>query len=124
MANKLSEIFLIRSAGASLHTIPPTQAIAAASAPYVAMVVWFAPCFRQADYSLYVVPFFHSLQYLIFVYRVEDFEVHSHKQIMAERRWAFLAVGLIITGWLAFEAFPGNLDNVFGNERNFGFSFF
>ena len=88
------------------------------------MVVWFAPCFRQADYSLYVVPFFHSLQYLIFVYRVGDFEVHSHKQIMAERRWAFLAVGLIITGWLAFEAFPGNLDSVFGNERNFGFSFY
>ena len=39
--------------------------------PYLAMLLWFAPCFRQPDFFFYVVPFFHSLQYLTFVYRVE-----------------------------------------------------
>lgn len=86
--------------------------------PYVAMLLWFAPCFRQYDYYVYVVPFFHSLQYLAFVYRIEQSENPS------PTRTVLLTFGLCLTGWLAFEAIPGNLDMVFDNARTFGMSFF
>lgn len=86
--------------------------------PYLAMLLWFAPCFRQYDYYVYVVPFFHSLQYLAFVYRMEAAENSSPGKTVLV---SFL---LCLSGWLAFEAVPGNLDMVFDNVRTFGFSFF
>ena len=39
--------------------------------PYVAMYLWWVPMFIQNEYYMYVVPFFHSLQYLPFVYKIE-----------------------------------------------------
>jgi len=98
------------------HRPHPTTAV-----PYLAMMVWFAPCFRQTDYFMYLVPFFHSLQYLTFVYKVES---HGPDLRDASMRATLVALGLTLTGWLAFEFVPGNLDQAFDNLRNFGFSFF
>jgi hypothetical protein len=89
--------------------------------PYVAMAVWFAPCFRQPDFFFYVVPFFHSLQYLAFVYRVERSRPALRESAV---RATLLVLGLCFSGWMAFELVPGNLDKLFDNLRTFGFSFF
>lgn len=88
-------------------------------APYLAMLVWFTPGLRQTDYFLYMVPFFHSLQYLAFVYRVE-------RSTAGESAWqlGLVASALLVSGWLSFEVVPGNLDESFDNMRTFGFSFF
>ena len=89
--------------------------------PYASMMLWFAPCFRQADFFMYVVPFFHSLQYLAFVYRVE----RSRPSLRdSSTRATLLVLGLTFSGWAAFELVPGNLDAAFDNLRTFGFSFF
>lgn len=89
--------------------------------PYLAMSIWFAPCFRQMDFYLYVVPFFHSMQYLAFVYRVERSKPEIRESSV---NGPLLVMALALTGWLAFEFLPGNLDQAFDNLRTFGFSFF
>lgn len=89
--------------------------------PYLAMAVWFAPCFQQPDYFFYVVPFFHSLQYLAFVYRVERSRPSLRQSAV---RATMLVLGLCLSGWMAFELVPGNLDQAYDNLRTFGFSFF
>ncbi|MFN8611452.1 MAG: hypothetical protein U0931_28155 [Vulcanimicrobiota bacterium] len=88
--------------------------------PYLAMLLWFAPCFRQPDFFYYVVPFFHSLQYLAFVYRVERARPSIRE---SGRRATALVLGLLLTGWLAFEVVPGNLDMSMNANTTFGFSF-
>lgn len=85
--------------------------------PYVAMLVWFAPCFRQPELYFYVVPFFHSLQYLAFVYRVEGARQTTNARATG------LVLGLCLTGWLAFEVVPGNLDQSCNAMGTLGFSF-
>ena len=88
--------------------------------PYIAMMLWFAPCLRQPEFFFYVVPFFHSLQYLTFVYRVE----RSRPSIRESAgRATALVFGLALTGWMAFEVVPGNLDMSMQATTTFGFSF-
>jgi len=94
------------------HRPPATMWVA-----YLAMMVWFAPCFRQPQAFVYVVPFFHSLQYLAFVYRVED------RRPLAGPHGAALVLSLILAGWLSFEAIPGNLDLECNSLETMGFSF-
>jgi len=43
--------------------------------PYVAMYLWWVPLFMQSEFYMYVVPVFHSLQYLPFVYKLEPLQV-------------------------------------------------
>ena len=88
--------------------------------PYLAMMVWFAPCFRQPDMFFYVIPFFHSLQYLAFVYRVE----RSRPSIRdSSARATALIFSLALWGWLVFEFVPGNLDESCNAMGTLGFSF-
>lgn len=94
------------------HRPHPTMVV-----PYLAMLIWFAPCFRQPDNFFFVVPFFHSLQYLAFVYRIERGRAAS------TLRATFLALGLALCGWLAFEVVPGNLDQSCNAMKTLGFSF-
>ena len=77
--------------------------------PYLAMFVWFAPWLRQTEYFLYAVPFFHSLQYLGFVFRVERSRADRLRR-SRELTGAFIVIALIVVGWLAFELIPGRLD--------------
>ena len=88
--------------------------------PYVAMMLWFAPCFRQPDFFFYVVPFFHSLQYLTFVYRVERARPSIRE---SAGRATALVLGLALSGWMCFEVVPGNLDMSMDAMTTFGFSF-
>ena len=40
--------------------------------PFVALYVWWLPITRQYEFYFLLTPFFHSLQYLAFVYKMED----------------------------------------------------
>ncbi|MBI4888914.1 MAG: hypothetical protein HY824_17575, partial [Acidobacteria bacterium] len=41
-------------------------------APFVALYVWWLPQTRQYEFYFLLTPLFHSLQYLAFVYKIED----------------------------------------------------
>ncbi len=89
--------------------------------PFVAVFVWFSPYLRQSEYFLYLVPFFHSLQYLVFVYRVESHLAEPEKE---QAQWTIVILGLVFCGWMGFEFIPGNLDVILDHVRSIGVSFF
>jgi hypothetical protein len=89
--------------------------------PYVAMFVWWAPGLRQPEFYAYVVPFFHSLQYLVFVYRMEQYGLSDEP---SQWRLSAVVLGLVAAGWMAFEYLPGNLDKTFASREAMGLSFF
>ena len=73
--------------------------------PFVALYVWWLPITRQYEFYFLLTPLFHSLQYLAFVYKMEDTRLRglSHPEI----RGTILAVGgIVLAGWLAFEFLP------------------
>jgi len=75
---------------------------------WVALHFWWLPILRQPEYNMLVVPFFHSLQYLPFAYRLE-------KSTMKPGNWyhvrATVRVMLILlAGFVAFEGLPSFLD--------------
>lgn len=90
--------------------------------PYLAMFVWWAPGLRQPEFYSFVVPFFHSLQYLVFVYRMEQYGLNQDEP----SDWHLSAVALVLVacGWMAFEYLPGNLDSMLHNRDTLGLSFF
>jgi hypothetical protein len=77
----------------------------------VAMYVWWLPWTRQADFYVYWIPFFHSLQYLAFVYALEN---NRQKQQPNSQSIAAtgLILGLITGGWLVFEYLPHTMDMI------------
>lgn len=75
--------------------------------PWVAFHFWY--CFASpAPEYYFIVPFFHSLQYLPFAYRVESSRTKDSKWIY----WnvSFRVIGLLVAGFLAFEFVPSKLD--------------
>jgi hypothetical protein len=90
--------------------------------PFVALYVWWMPLTRQSDFYFLMVPLFHSLQYLPFVYRVEDARLRgaSHPQVRA----TLLVFGIVLAGWSAFEFVPNAVDGAFGTFEAWGMFFF
>lgn len=109
---------------------PPLAAVASVMAIYV----WYIPSFYHPHF-FYMIPFFHSLQYLLFVitlkrnqFRAEAF---SAGLAPAEARARFLtrcagyAALLFVTGMLCFDWGPNLLDSYYGyNEAVFGSQIF
>jgi hypothetical protein len=90
--------------------------------PYLAILVWTLPQLQFNPLCLAIIPFFHSLQYLAFVYRIEMSEdIRGHHGPLFP---SLLALGLIFVGWLTFMALPGNLDDLLANKRYCGVSYF
>ena len=82
--------------------------------PYVSLVIWWLPPFNQPFFYMTAVPFFHSLQYLPFVYRFEARQIPAHYGTVRRNiRSAAIVVALIITGWLSFNLVPERLDLTF-----------
>ena len=76
--------------------------------PMVALCVWWLPVTRQEEFFYLLAPLFHSLQYLAFVYRMEDARLRESR-----RRWtvtAALLAAVVLAGWLAFEFLPRAAD--------------
>ncbi|MGZ3712686.1 MAG: hypothetical protein ACXVBE_13060, partial [Bdellovibrionota bacterium] len=77
--------------------------------PLVAFYAWWVPLIPQKEFYFMMVPFFHSLQYLPFAYRMELKQLASKPH--AEKRFAIRLLLLLAIGFAAFEAIPGALDS-------------
>ena len=100
------------------QAIPSTNMVV----PFVALYLWWLPRTRQSEFYLLLTPLFHSLQYLTFVYRMEQrrLEIGPHMELRA----TVLVVALVTAGWLAFEFIPNSLDvqlATYGSWRMFFF---
>ena len=91
-------------------------------APFLALYVWWLPQTRQYEFYFLLVPLFHSLQYLAFVYKMEDARLRAqpHREI----RVTTIIAGVVIAGWLAFEYVPNTIDTRFGTFDALGMFFF
>ena len=90
--------------------------------PFIALYVWWLPETRQYEFYFLLTPLFHSLQYLAFVYKMEDTRLRGepHREIRATA----LVFGIVLAGWLAFEFVPNTLDNVLGTFAAWHMFFF
>jgi len=90
--------------------------------PFVALYVWWLPVTRQYEFYFLLTPFFHSLQYLAFVYKMEDTRLRglSHPEI----RGTMVALGIVVAGWLAFEFVPNEVDTALGTFNSWQMFFF
>jgi hypothetical protein len=97
-------------------------------AAYFALLVWFMPVFAHSGFS-YAIPFFHSLQYLCFVWVLKSneyaFQLKNYKDKEFKIEWAkkmfFYSAGALMLGAMFFEFIPTSLDNFFmGPHPDFG----
>ena len=91
-------------------------------APFIALYIWWLPQTRQFEFYFLLTPFFHSLQYLAFVYKIEDARLQRARH--REARATAIVVGVIIAGWLAFEFLPNTIDNQLGTFNAWQMFFF
>lgn len=91
-------------------------------APFAALYVWWLPQTRQFEFYFLLTPLFHSLQYLAFVYEMEDGRLRTAPR--REVRATALVVGLVLAGWLAFELVPNTMDNALGTFNAWRMFFF
>ena len=90
--------------------------------PFIALYVWWLPQTRQFEFYFLLTPLFHSLQYLAFVYKMEDTRLRGEPN--RELRGTAVIVGVILAGWLAFELVPNSLDNLLGTFAAWQMFFF
>jgi len=90
--------------------------------PFAALYVWWLPITRQYEFYFLLTPFFHSLQYLAFVYKMEDTRLRGldHPEI----RGTIVAFGIVLAGWLAFEFVPNEIDTALGTFNAWQMFFF
>jgi uncharacterized MnhB-related membrane protein len=90
--------------------------------PFVALYLWWLPLTRQGEFYFLMVPLFHSLQYLAFVYKMEDARLRraSHREVRATA----LIAGVVLAGWLVFEFVPNAFDTSLGTFDTWGMFFF
>ena len=77
--------------------------------PAVAMHVWLLPVSYQREF-LAIVPLFHSLQYLPFVYRWEMGRLKDVAPATLHVRGTVIILALVATGYIGFELIPNTLD--------------
>src|SRR5262249_33009514 len=82
------------------------------------------PLFIQNEFYMYVVPFFHSLQYLPFVYKIEHGRDRELSPARPERRGTFMIVGLVVAGFAAFELLPNTADALFHTKEKMSLWYF
>jgi hypothetical protein len=80
--------------------------------PFVAMYLWWVPMFVQNEFYLYIVPIFHSLQYLAFVYKVENTRLREGRPNALAFKSTVVIAGLVVAGFACFELIPNSADAV------------
>ncbi|MCC2678405.1 MAG: hypothetical protein K0R29_981 [Pseudobdellovibrio sp.] len=97
-------------------TLPISSAVIA----MVSLYAWYLPAFSHPHFA-YLIPFFHSLQYLVFVWFFKKNQVKANlpanDQVVQRREWirqfgGYIVVSLIL-GAMFFEFIPKNLDKVY-----------
>jgi hypothetical protein len=89
----------------------PTRNIAIS---WIAFHIWWIPILRQQEFYFLIVPFFHSLQYLPFAFKMETFK----NQNLNPWRQVFFLASLILVGVATFELIPEALDKVLRTDVN------
>lgn len=97
---------------------PPINVLIA----YIAFHIWWFPPIRQSEFYFLTIPFFHSLQYLPFAYRMEV--SRGEKSNKENFFFSLKLITLIAAGILAFESVPHFLDEQFDSAANFSTMFF
>jgi len=90
--------------------------------PFLALYIWWLPQTRQYEFYFLLVPLFHSLQYLPFVYKMEDTRMRS--VAYREVRATVILTAIVLAGWMAFEFVPNAIDTRLGTMDTWGFFFF
>ncbi len=90
--------------------------------PFVALYVWWLPITRQFEFYFLLTPLFHSLQYLAFVYKLEDGRLRTLRH--PELRATLLITGVIVAGWVVFELVPNQIDNALHTFQSWHMFFF
>lgn len=89
---------------------------------YVAFHIWWFPPIRQNEFYFLTIPFFHSLQYLPFAYRLEV--ARGEKSNKENFFISLKMIILIVAGILAFETIPHFLDTELNSISHFNTWFF
>lgn len=89
---------------------------------WVAFYVWWIPVIRQTEFYILAIPFFHSLQYLPFAFRIEESGITAGRgrDLSVSIRLAVL----LLIGFAAFELVPNLLDQWLGTHWFFDTWFF
>ena len=90
--------------------------------PFVALYAWWLPITRQYEFFFLLTPLFHSLQYMAFVYKMEDTRIRGLRH--PEIRGTLLIIGTIVAGWMVFELLPNQLDTALGTFDSWQMFFF
>jgi hypothetical protein len=90
--------------------------------PFVALYVWWLPQTRQYEFYFLLTPLFHSLQYLAFVYKMEDTRLRQTRH--RELRATVLMAGVVLAGWMVFEFVPNSIDTGLGTFNSWHMFFF
>ena len=86
----------------------------------VSLYCWYLPAFSHPHFA-YLIPFFHSLQYLVFVWFFKRNQVkagiEAHDGLTQRREWVrqfggYIAISLIL-GAMFFEFIPKHLDKIY-----------
>lgn len=88
---------------------------------FATIYIWYIPTLNHPVY-FFLVPFFHSLQYMLFVTAFKKNQAREHAErfhdgekqrlVFLRKFWGFLILSAILGG-LAFEAIPRGLDRFF-----------
>lgn len=89
-----------------------------AVAAWLSIYIWYLPVAYHPQYG-YLIPFFHSLQYLAFIWHLKSGEIRGQIRELKEREWraawlrkiAYYSAGVVVTGAFAFEIIPRLLDS-------------
>jgi hypothetical protein len=90
--------------------------------PWVAFHIWWIPLVYQKEFYFMMVPFFHSLQYLPFSYRMELGKVK--KNAFFHTNLSLRILTLLIIGFLAFEQVPTWIDTWLDTKQHQSAMFF
>jgi hypothetical protein len=82
--------------------------------PTLAFLVWWYPPLIQNEFYLLLVPFFHSLQYLPFVYKAERGRLLEKGTTRLHLRGTLVALSLVAVGFMAFDLLPNWADHATG----------
>ncbi len=97
-------------------TLPVSSAVVA----MLSLYAWYLPAFSHPHFA-YLIPFFHSLQYLVFVWFFKKNQVKANlpaedvvvrRQEWVRQFYGYIAVSLIL-GAMFFEFIPKNLDKIY-----------
>ncbi len=95
---------------------------------YLSIYAWFVPMIRHSTY-LYIVPLFHSLQYLLFAYafrknKIEADMGQTESQFSNKKKWLTVAgyfFMLILFGGMLMHFIPSRMDNILlKNSTSYG----